>query len=96
VWQVFINVSELYSYKDSLFIVAIQGTKQIRTFNHYSKTPKYGREWGQYKEVKKVRKGDENCAEKPKQLPNFFAIESKVRSVFFTDATILFDNFTHI
>jgi hypothetical protein len=51
---------------------------------------------GKIREVKKVRKGDENCAEKPKQLPNFFAIESKVRSVFFTDATILFDNFTHI
>jgi hypothetical protein len=49
VWQGFINISELFSYKDSLFIVATQGNKQIRTFDHYSKTPKFGRQWAQDK-----------------------------------------------
>jgi hypothetical protein len=89
VWQGFINVSELYSYKDSLFILATQGTKQIRTFDHYSKTPKCGQEWGQDKEVKKVRKGDENCVEKPKQQPNFYAREDKVGSVFLTNKQMI-------
>jgi hypothetical protein len=35
-----------FLYKDSLFILATQGTKQIRTLDHYSKTPKSIREWG--------------------------------------------------
>ena len=89
--QGFINVSEPFSYKDSLFIVATQGTKQIRIFDHYSKTPKSGREWGQDKirEVKKVREGDENCVEKPKQQTIFYAIEGKVRSVFFTNKPMI-------
>ena len=39
---------------------------------------------GKISEVKKVRKGDENCVEKPKQQPNFYAREDKVISVFLT------------
>jgi len=39
---------------------------------------------GKIREVNKVRKEDENCVEKPKQQPNFYAIEGKDRSVFFS------------
>jgi hypothetical protein len=57
VWQGLINISELFSYKDSLFIVAIQGNKQIRTFDHYSKTPKSGQEWVQNKRSEESSEG---------------------------------------
>jgi hypothetical protein len=39
--------------------------------------------------VKKVRNGDENCVEKLSKLPNFYAREGKVRSVFFTNKPMI-------
>jgi hypothetical protein len=48
------------------------------------KLPKLAGSGGKIREVKKVRKGDQNCVGKPKQQPNFYAIEGKVRSVFFS------------
>jgi len=44
---------------------------------------------GKIRGVKKVRKGDENYVEKPKQHPNFYAIEGKVRFVFFTNKPMI-------
>jgi len=44
---------------------------------------------GKIREVKKVRKGDENCVEKPKQQPKFYAIEGKVSSIFFTNKPMI-------
>jgi hypothetical protein len=39
--------------------------------------------------VKKVRKGDENCVEKLKKKPNFYAREGEVRSVFFSNKPMI-------
>jgi hypothetical protein len=39
--------------------------------------------------VKKVRKGDENCVEKLKKQPKFYAREGEVRSVFFTNKPMI-------
>jgi len=39
--------------------------------------------------VKKVRKGDENCVEKIRKQPNFYAVEGEVRSAFFTNKPMI-------
>jgi len=39
--------------------------------------------------VKKVRKGDENCVEKLKKQPNFYAREDEVRSAFFNNKPMI-------
>ena len=39
--------------------------------------------------MKKVRKGDENCVEKLKKKPNFYAREGEVRSVFFSNKPMI-------
>jgi len=39
--------------------------------------------------VKKVRKGDENCVEKLKKQPNFYAREGEVRYAFFTNKPMI-------
>jgi hypothetical protein len=39
--------------------------------------------------VKKVSKGDENCVEKLKKQPNFYAREGEVRSAFFTNKPMI-------
>jgi archaeosine-15-forming tRNA-guanine transglycosylase len=39
--------------------------------------------------VKKVSKCDENCVEKIKRQPNFYAKKGEVRSVFFTNKPII-------
>ena len=78
-----------FSSKDSLFILVTKGKKQIRTLDHYSKTPKSRREWGKIREVKKVLKGDETFVEKLKKQPNFYAREGKVGSVFFTNKPMI-------
>jgi hypothetical protein len=44
---------------------------------------------GKIRGMKKVRKGDENCVEKLKKQPNFFAREGEVRSVFFTNKPMI-------
>jgi hypothetical protein len=44
---------------------------------------------GKIRGVKKVREGDENYVEKPKQHPNFYVIEGKVRSAFFTNKPMI-------
>jgi hypothetical protein len=39
--------------------------------------------------VKKVRRGDENCVEKLKKHPNFYAREGEVRYAFFTNKPMI-------
>jgi len=39
--------------------------------------------------VKKVSKGDENCVEKLKKQPNFYAREGEVKSIFFTNKPMI-------
>ena len=39
--------------------------------------------------MKKVRKGDENCVEKLRKQPNFYAREGEVRSAFFTNKPMI-------
>ena len=39
--------------------------------------------------MKKVSKGDENCVEKVKKQPNFYAREGGVRSAFFTNKPMI-------
>ena len=39
--------------------------------------------------MKKVRKGGENCVEKLKKQPNFYAREGEVRFVFFTNMPMI-------
>jgi hypothetical protein len=44
---------------------------------------------GKTRGVKKVRKGDENCVEKLKKQPNFYAREGEVKSTFFTNKPMI-------
>jgi len=44
---------------------------------------------GKTRGVKKVRKGDENCVEKLKKQPNFYAREGEVKSAFFTNKPMI-------
>ena len=53
------------------------------------KHPNLAESGGNIREVEKVRKGDENCVEKPMKQPNFYAREGKVRSVFFTNKPMI-------
>jgi hypothetical protein len=53
------------------------------------KHPNLGESGGKTRGVKKVRKGDENCVEKLKKQPNFFAREDEVRSAFFTNKPMI-------
>ena len=39
--------------------------------------------------MKKVSKGDENCVEKVKKQPNFYAREGEVRFAFFTNKPMI-------
>jgi len=64
----------------SLWLHKEQNKLEISTTTQ--KLPNLARSGGKIREVKKVRKGDRNCVGKPKQQPNFYAIEGKVRSVF--------------
>jgi len=84
VWQAFINVSQFFSYKESLFILATQGTNKWEHWTTTQKHPNLAAYGCKIREVKKVRKGDENCAETLKKQPNFYARKGNVRSVFFT------------
>jgi hypothetical protein len=56
--------------------------------NHSTTTQKHPNlveSGGKTRGVKKVSKGDENCVEKLKKQPNFYAREGEVRSAFFTN-----------
>jgi hypothetical protein len=64
----------------SLWLHKEQNKSEISTTTQ--KLPNLARSGGKIREVKKVRKGDRNWVGKPKQQPNFYAIEGKVRSVF--------------
>ena len=44
---------------------------------------------GKTRGVKKVRKGDENCVEKLKKQPNFYAREGEVSFAFFTNKPMI-------
>ena len=46
------------------------------------KHPNLAESGGKTRRVKKVSKGDENCVEKVKKQPNFYAREGEVRSAF--------------
>jgi hypothetical protein len=89
VWQGFINVSQSFSYKDSLFILATQGTNKCEHWTTTQKHPNLAACWGKIREVKKVRKSDENCAETLKKQPNFYARKGNVRSVLFTNKPMI-------
>ena len=56
--------------------------------NHSTTTQKHpnlAESGGKTRGVKKVSKGDENCVEKVKKQPNFYAREGEFRSAFFTN-----------
>jgi len=53
------------------------------------KHPNLAKSGGKTRGVKKVRKGDENCVEKLKKQPNFYAREGEVRSAFFTNKPMI-------
>jgi hypothetical protein len=53
------------------------------------KLPNVAESGGKTRGVKKVRKGDENCVEKLKIQPNYYAREGEVRSVFFTNKPMI-------
>jgi len=53
------------------------------------KHPNLAESGGKTRGVKKVRKGDENCVEKIKKQPNFYARKGEVRSVFSTNKPMI-------
>jgi len=60
--------------------------------NHSTTTQKHpnlAESGGKTRGVKKVSKGDENCVEKVKKQPNFYAREGEVRSAFFTNKPMI-------
>jgi hypothetical protein len=60
--------------------------------NHSTTTQKHpnlAESGGKTREVKKVKKDDENCVEKLKKQPNFYAREGEVRSAFFTNKPMI-------
>ena len=60
--------------------------------NHSTTTQKHpnlAESGGKTRGVKKVSKGDENCVEKLKKQPNFYARKGKVRSAFFTNKPMI-------
>jgi hypothetical protein len=60
--------------------------------NHSTTTQKHpnlAESGGKTRGVKKVRKGDENCVEKLRKQPNFYAREGEVRSAFFTNKPMI-------
>jgi hypothetical protein len=60
--------------------------------NHSTTTQKHlnlAESGGKTRGVKKVSKGDENCVEKVKKQPNFYAREGEIRSAFFTNKLMI-------
>jgi len=60
--------------------------------NHSTTTQKHpnlAESGGKTRGVNKVRKGDENCAEKLQKQPNFYAREGEVRSAFFNNKPMI-------
>ena len=53
------------------------------------KHPNLVKSGGKTRGVKKVRKGDENCVEKLKKQPNFYAREGEVSFAFFINKPMI-------